>query len=213
MNVIITGPQGSGKGTMAKKIAEKYGVQHISTGDIFRQHIKEETSLGQQIESIMKEGKLVPDSLTNAVVKETLSKIGEGYILDGYPRNLEQAKFLHKIAKLDLVLYLEITDEEAIRRIASRRTCNSCGAVYNVITQKPQKEGSCDKCQGRLVQRADDTPEAIKERLDTYHQHSTPLLDYYRNEGILIEIEGSGTVDAVFEEISAEIEDNISYIR
>jgi adenylate kinase len=213
MNLIMLGPQGSGKGTQAKKIAQKYGLIHISTGDIFRENIKNKTELGKKIEELINKGQLVSDNLTNQIVKETLSKMTEGYILDGYPRNIEQAKFLYKIAKIDMVIDLEISDDEAILRIASRRMCEKCKEGYNTISIKPKVEGVCDKCGGKLIQRDDDKPESVKRRLDAYHNLTTPLQDYYRNEGILIEVDGTPSIDEVFEDVVEEIENNESLER
>ncbi|MEM4259757.1 MAG: adenylate kinase [Candidatus Woesearchaeota archaeon] len=206
MNIIILGPQGSGKGTQAIRIAEKYGLHHISTGDIFRENIKNKTDLGKEIEEIMQSGNLVPDDITNQVIKERLEKTKNGFILDGYPRNIEQAKFLDKIAKIDFVIDLELSEEEAINRIASRRLCSKCGESYNVISIKPKVKGICDKCEGKLLQREDDKPEAIKKRLKIYNEQTTPLKDYYRNEGLLIEIDATQSIDEVFKSIINEID-------
>lgn len=208
MNIIILGPQGSGKGTQAGNIAKKYKLEHISTGDIFREHMKNKTELGKKIEEIMQSGNLVPDKITNQIVKEKLENTKKGFILDGYPRNIEQAKFLDKTAKIDFVIDLELTEEEAINRISSRRICSECGEGFNTIYIKPKIKGICDKCGGKLIQRDDDQPEAIKKRLKIYNEQTTPLKDYYRNEGLLIEIDGTPSIEVVFESIVSEIDNS-----
>jgi adenylate kinase len=208
MNFIILGPQGCGKGTQAAKIAEHYKIEHISTGDIFRDNIKNQTVLGKQIEELMGKGNLVPDKITNQIVKEKLEKTKNGFILDGYPRNIEQAKFLDKTTKIDIIIDLELKDEDAITRISSRRLCSKCGAGYNLISIKPKVKGVCDKCGGKLIQRDDDLPEAIKKRLLLYHEQTTPLKDYYRNEELLVEIDGAPGIEDVFKDIISEIEQN-----
>jgi len=187
MNIVIIGPQGSGKGTHSDILSKKLGIPHISTGDMFREEVKKGTELGKTLEKYMNEGKLVPDEIVNEVMKKRLSEddCKNGFILDGYPRNLNQAKMLDKIAKIDHVIYLDISDEKAIERISNRRQCRNCNAIYNLITIPPKKPGVCDKCGGPLYQRDDDKPDAVKERLKIFHEVTKPIIDYYRERGIL----------------------------
>jgi len=187
MNIVIIGAQGSGKGTHSDILSQKLGIPHISTGDIFREEVKKKTELGKKVEKIMNEGKLVPDKIVNEVLKKRLSQpdAKKGFILDGYPRNLEQAKNLDKIAKIDHVLYLEISDEKAIERISNRRQCKNCNAIYNLITLPPKKPGICDKCGGPLYQRDDDKEENVKQRLKLFHEVTEPVIDYYKKKGII----------------------------
>lgn len=190
------GPQGSGKGTQAKALAAKLGVPHISTGDIFRQAMNENSELGQKVKAVVDKGILMPDDITNQVV---LAKIKDktGFILDGYPRNLAQAEFLDTVAPKVRVIDLELTDDEAVVRIAGRWNCSVCGAVYHLKYSPPQREGLCDQCGGLLKQRADDVPEVIRQRLQTYHQATEPLLDYYRERGRLLVIDGAPPIEEV----------------
>jgi len=187
MNIIIIGAQGSGKGTHSDRLSEKLGIPHISTGDIFRAEVKKGSELGKKVEGILNSGKLVPDEIVNEVLKKRLSEkdAKKGFILDGYPRNLEQAKNLDKIAKIDHVLYLEISDEKAIERISNRWQCKNCNTIYNLITLPPKKPGICDKCGGPLYQRDDDKEENVKKRLKIFHEITEPIIKYYKKKGIL----------------------------
>jgi adenylate kinase len=208
MNFIIFGSQASGKGTQANKIAAKYGIPHISTGDIFRESVNEGTELGKKAEKIMKKGILMPDDLTNEIVKERLKKddCEEGFILDGYPRTKDQAEYLDKLNyKINAVINLEISEEELIKRISSRRVCADCKANYNLLTCPPKKKGLCDKCNGKLVQRDDDKLEAIKKRLLLYHELTEPLLKFYEEKGVVIKINGEQKISKVFDSILKEL--------
>lgn len=206
MNIVILGPQGSGKGTQAVRIAERYKLKHISTGDIFRENVKNGTELGKKVQKIMNDGAFVPDEITNAIVKDTLQRVKKNFILDGYPRTLKQAEYLAKVIDVDMAINLDITDDNAVKRIASRRVCPNCGEGYNVITLKPEKTGICDKCGGKLVQREDDKPEAVKKRLEEYHKNTEPILGFYDEQGTLLTFDGSGEVNNVFERIYSEID-------
>ena len=184
VNIIIIGPQGCGKGTQAKKLSKIYNIPHISTGDIFREIRKEDSVIGKRVKELIDHGLNVPDEITIPLVKEKLSTLKEGYILDGFPRNV----------------YLKISDEEVIRRTESRRNCKKCGAIFNIITSpKPKIEGICNKCGSELFQRDDDKPEQIKKRLEQYHFLTKPLIKFYKDR--LIEIDGSRTIDKVCDEI------------
>jgi len=202
-NIIIMGPQGSGKGTQADILSQKLGFPHISTGEIFREHIRGETALGKKIEKIVKTGELVPDEITNEITKQRLEKedCANGFILDGFPRNLTQAKFLDKVKEIGLVLEVWISDEEAVKRIGQRRTCLKCQKVYH-LTYNPPKNGEvCDECGEKLIIREDDKPTTIKRRLKLYHKETKPLLNYYKEKGIYEKINGMPAIPAVTKQI------------
>ena len=204
MNIILFGPQGSGKGTQAELSSKKYSIPHISTGDIFRDNIKNKTELGQKVEKIINSGALVPDEVTNEIVKDRLSKIDcqNGFILDGFPRNLSQARFLNGFVEIDLALEIWISDEEAIKRIGLRRTCPKCGAVYHLTHIIPKNEGLCDVCNEKLIKRDDDKEDAIKKRLATYHSQTEELTTYYTDKEVYKKIDGMGSVEEVNEKVS-----------
>ena len=199
MRLILVGPPGAGKGTQAQFLASHYSIPHISTGDIFRANLKAGTELGKQAQAFMDRGELVPDSVTNEMVKDRLSKddVANGFLLDGYPRNIAQAEvlraFLTEIGKpLQSALELSIAPEEIIKRLSSRRTCRDCGA--------PSEAGStsCSKCSGTdLYQREDDKEEVISRRLDVYHEQTEPIINFYRNEGLLQSISAIGSVEEI----------------
>lgn len=204
MNILIFGPQASGKGTQAIKIAEYLKIPHISTGDMFRANISQGTELGKKAQVLINEGNLVPNDITNKMVENRLTEddCKTGFILDGYPRNQTQAEFLDNLPyKLDVVINLEVSRDEVIRRISSRRVCIDCKANYNIIYIKPKEEGICDKCHGTLIQRDDDKPESIQKRLKIYDEQTKPLLDFYDNKGILRNINGEKPIETVFETI------------
>ncbi len=207
MKIVMFGAPGAGKGTLSEMISEKYKIPHISTGDMFRQAIADKTELGKKI-TLIAQGNLVPDDITISLVKERLSKedCKKGFVLDGFPRTTAQAAALDKIAKPDFVINLEVSEETIIKRLSARRTCEKCKAIYNIITNPPKKEGVCDKCSGRLLQRDDDKKEVIKKRLGIYMNETSPVLDYYLNEGLLYEVDGEGSPEKIFEEIKNIIE-------
>lgn len=190
MKLVIFGPQGSGKGTYASRISPKFGIPHISTGDIFREEIKNQTELGKKVKSFTEKGLLVPDEITVQVLKERISKpdCSNGFILDGFPRTLNQAKELEKITSIDAVVALSVPEHILLDRLASRVSCENCQTIYNLKTLKPKKDGVCDKCEGKLIQRADETPEAIKLRLNQYKTMSEPLIGYNQQKGIVVDI-------------------------
>ena len=200
LNIILMGPPGAGKGTQAKKLIAALGIPHISTGDMFREAIKEGTELGKLAASYINDGHLVPDDVTIGLVKERLSKddCAKGYLLDGFPRTIPQAEALEKISKeigreISHVIDIETPKEELVKRICGRRFCKKCGAPYHVINIKPKVDGVCDICGGELVQRADDNEEALIVRLDAYHKQTKPLLDYYKKLGLLKVFDGSSS--------------------
>ena len=205
MNIILLGPPGSGKGTQASLLSEKLKIPHISTGDILRRAVG--TGLGDRAAEYMNRGELVPDSVLIEMIRDRLSQAdcAEAFILDGYPRTIPQADALTDILagldrRLDLVLNIEVPDAELITRLSSRRVCE-CGATYHLIFNPPEKEGVCDRCGKRLYHRDDDKEESIRNRLSVYKKQTQPLIDYYRNLGLLAAIDGSGSI----EQISGEI--------
>ena len=202
---VLVGPPGAGKGTQAVHLASHYGIPHISTGDIFRYNIKENTELGQKAKSYMDAGNLVPDSVTNEMVADRLTHADAkaGFLLDGFPRNVVQAEVLRDILKtagtpLDAALEFVLDDAEIIRRLSGRRVCRGCGATFHVEYEKPKVDGVCDKCQGELYQRTDDSEEVIAHRLSVYAEQTKPIIDFYRAEGLLISIPAVGEVSDIF---------------
>ncbi len=201
MNIILLGAPGAGKGTQASKIANKYNLLHISTGDIFRANIKNGTEIGKLAKSYTDSGKLVPDSVTCEIVKDRLTwdDAQNGYMLDGFPRNLYQAQELDKFAKVDVCLNIDVDESLLMDRICGRRVC-ACGESYHVSTLNGAT--TCAKCGGKLYQRPDDVPETVKTRLNTYKSQTAPLIDYYRSQGKLESVtSGEGSPDLVFEQI------------
>jgi adenylate kinase len=213
MNIILLGPPGAGKGTQAKKIQEYYSMPHISTGDILRENINNNTSLGLKAKSYMSRGELVPDELLITLIKDRLSKkdCSNGFMLDGYPRTIPQADALQMILTesgeiVDAVLNISVDDEELIKRLSGRRMCK-CGASYHVSFNCPEKEDICNLCKGKLYQREDDKPEAIRNRLNVYKKQTQPLIDYYNRKKILRTIDGSKEIAQIFEEIKTVLEE------
>ena len=213
MKIIMLGAPGAGKGTHAKKITEKFGIPAISTGDIFRENIKNGTELGKKAKEYMDAGNLVPDELVCDLVVDRLKQddCKNGYILDGFPRTIPQAEALTAaLAKnddaIDYALEIFIEDQAIIDRMSGRRVCKSCGATYHVVNIPPKTEGVCDECDGELIVRDDDAPETVKKRLDVYHEQTAPLIDYYMKQGILKVIDGSKGLDTCFEEICGILE-------
>jgi len=206
MKIIIFGPQGSGKGTQAELLARRHDWPYISTGDIFRYHLKNQTDLGKKVAAYVKAGHLVPDELTNEIVYDRIHQpdCSLGFVLDGYPRNKNQLDFLNKINKIDLAFAIELSDEEAIKRLSGRLACK-CGLSYHLEFNLPKKEGICDKCGSELFKRDDDQPEAIRKRLEIYHQETKPLLKIYQDQGILYQIDGAKSIEEVYQQIDEVI--------
>lgn len=204
MRLLIFGPQASGKGTQAARVAEHFKIPHISTGDIFRDNMARGTELGKKIQEIMNAGNLISDDITNEIVKIRLaeSDCEQGFILDGYPRTRNQAEFLETLPyKIDATINLEVSESEIIKRIGARRICEDCKEGFNTIFIKPKIEDVCDKCSGKLVIRDDDKPEAIKKRLSLYRELTEPLLGFYKEKGLIVNINGDPIMDKVYAEI------------
>jgi adenylate kinase len=203
MIIILMGAQGSGKGTQGKLLSEKLGISTISMGNLLRKKGKEDTPLGKEIKEMTTKGVLVPDEITTKIIKERIEKedCEKGYILDGFPRRVSQAKILDEFIKIDKVVEIKLSDEEAVKRISARRVCKQCGTNFNIIYIKPKQEGVCDKCGGELYRRVDDEPEAIKERLKLYREKTEPLKEYYKEKGKLLEINGEQPIKDVFNDI------------
>jgi adenylate kinase len=213
MRLVLLGAPGAGKGTQAKKLIEKYGIPQVSTGDILRQSVADGTPLGKEAKSYMDKGELVPDSVVLGLVEERLQAddARKGYILDGFPRNTAQAEaldgMLEKLAMpITAAVSVDVPFEDLMKRLTGRRTCKSCGQMYNVHFSPPAKEGVCDKCGGTLYQRDDDREETIKKRLDVYQSQTEPLIDYYGKKGILKSIAGTGNIDEIFGKLVATLE-------
>ena len=214
MRLVILGPPGAGKGTQAASIVDTYDVVHISTGDIFRENIKNATELGKKAKSYMDRGELVPDEVVNDIVVDRLKKpdVAGGFLLDGFPRTVNQAVSLDAAleamgTKLDCVINIQVASELLINRAVGRRVCPSCGRTYHVTNQKPKVEGICDDDGSELIQRADDTEETVKKRIDVYERQTSPLIDYYKAQGLLLDVDGSKGIDDVFKQIRLGLED------
>ncbi|MDQ0352439.1 adenylate kinase [Alkalibacillus filiformis] len=212
MNLILMGLPGAGKGTQAEKIVEKYNIPHISTGDMFRSAIKEGTPLGKEAKSYMDQGDLVPDEVTVGIVKERLSKpdCNKGFLLDGFPRTVAQAEALENLlselnTKLDYVLHVQVPEEKLVDRLTGRRICPECGATYHVEFNPPKEDGKCDVDGAALMQREDDQPETVKNRLKVNVEQTQPLLDYYGDKGYLVDVNGDQHIDDVFVQIDEKI--------
>ena len=206
MKIIMLGAPGAGKGTQAKKIAAKYSIPHISTGDIFRANIKNGTELGLKAKSYMDAGGLVPDEITIGMLLDRIHQADceNGYVLDGFPRTIPQAESLTEALKKNgeaIAVNVDVPDENIINRMSGRRACLNCGATYHIVYNAPKTENVCDTCGQELVLRDDDKPETVKKRLDVYHDQTQPLIDYYKNEGVLAEVDGTLDMEDVFQAI------------
>ncbi len=212
MKMIFLGAPGVGKGTHAGLISEEYSIPKISTGDLFREEAKKGTELGKKLQEIMDSGELVPDDMVLEILKKRLQEedCKNGYILDGFPRTIPQAEALEKITDIDIVVNLVASEQTIIDRISYRYTCKKCGAIYNTKFAPPKKEGICDKCGGELYRRDDQKPEVVRERLRVYKEKTAPLIDFYKNKGLLLEVSAEGEVEEVHQRISKAIKEWLS---
>ena len=208
MKLVLLGPPGSGKGTQAKRLAEKYGLPHVSSGDILRAGLREEGYLDRETREIVRSGRLVPDRIAVEIVKKRLGEedCGKGFILDGFPRTLSQAESLNGFLQesdiaIDRVLYLELSVEEAVKRLSGRRTCPRCGATFHLVFHPPHTLGLCDQCGAKLFQREDDKEVTVRERMKTYEKETFPLIEYYQSCGLLAKINANRSIEEVFEDL------------
>lgn len=213
MNIVIMGLPGAGKGTQATEIIKKYPIPHISTGDMFRLAIKNETELGKEAQAYMDRGELVPDEVTIGIVKERLaeSDAKDGFLLDGFPRTVAQAEALNDImaelgSQIDSTLYIDVPEEELMNRLTGRRICEVCGTAYHLVFNPPKKDGVCDLEGGKLYQREDDNPETVQNRLDVNIKQTKPLLEFYENQRILSKVDGARDIDEVFADVDKILE-------
>ena len=202
MNIILFGPQGSGKGTQAGLLVEKYGWKHISPGELFRAEVKKGSEVGKKVKEYIDNGILVPNEINFEIVKNALAENDfKNFILDGFPRTQDQADYLDTIAEVDFAIEIHISEAESVKRISARLVCSKCKEGYNTIYIKPKTEGVCDKCGGELKQRADDTPEAVRKRLAIYHEQTAPLKEFYNKKGLFREVNGEQPIPDVFKDV------------
>jgi adenylate kinase len=201
LKIVILGPPGSGKGTQTERLCAELGFTKISTGDLLREAVRAGTPLGVKAKGFMDAGKLTPNDLVMDLIRDKLKNVKGGVILDGFPRNLEQAEMLEKIAKIDMAIDLEVNEDKLVKRLTMRRTCKNCNAVFHLEFNPPKVAGKCDKCAGELFQRTDDTEKTVRERLRVYKESTLPLTNYYAKKGILKRIEGEGDIGAIYQRI------------
>ena len=222
MKKIFLGPPGSGKGTAASRIAPKLNIPHISTGDLFRQNIRDKTQIGMKAKEYMDAGELVPDEVVIDMLADRIKQndCENGFILDGFPRTIPQAEKLSKLSDIDIVINLDVPDEIVIKRLSSRVTCKECGEIFNLRGLIPKEEGKCDKCQGELIRRPDDEPEVIQNRLDTYKKQTAPLIDFYKKNGLVKDVPcrdinqtANETAQSVWDAISEFMKDTTDEVK
>jgi adenylate kinase len=215
LRIVLFGPPGAGKGTQASLLSQKYGAEHISTGDILREAVANKTEIGLKAKTYMDAGELVPDDVVIAIAKDKLASIGEkGFVLDGFPRTIAQAKALDEALReigrpLDAVVNLQVDRKELTRRLSGRRVCLGCGEPYHIDTKRPAVRGQCDKCGAELVHRTDDRPDAIRNRLKVYEDQTSPLLDYYEAKGLLKNVPAAGAVADILERVALSLQSEI----
>ena len=211
MKLVLLGPPGAGKGTQAVRLSETFGVPHVSTGDILRRHVADKSDLGKKAEKYIRAGKLVPDRLVIEMVRKRLKQrdVKKGFILDGFPRTRDQAKALDGMTTLDATLLLFLDPDDLIKRSTGRRVCEDCESVYHFVSNSPKKPGFCDRCGGKLITRDDDKEETVRRRIDVYEEQTKPLVQYYKERGILVQVYGSGLI----EEVADRIRESLSSLR
>jgi adenylate kinase len=214
MRVILLGPPGGGKGTQGELIEKKYGFPKISTGDLLRREVQEKTTLGEMAKAEMNQGELVKDDIVIEMIKHKIFQpdCKRGYILDGFPRNVGQARRLEEIEekRQEIVIDIHLSEQTLIQRLSARRICSSCGAIYNLLARNPRKEGTCDICGSELIQREDDVPEVIKERLKVYHEQTEALIDYYSRKKVYFRINGEGKIETISKNIYSILDREIA---
>lgn len=204
--IVLLGPPGSGKGTQGEKLSDELGYIRLSTGDMLREAVRNQTELGKKAKEYMDAGALVPNDLIIGLMKEKIAQAEGGVILDGFPRTVEQADALAEQLDVDLALNLDVDDEELISRLTKRRSCPQCNAVYHLVSKPPMKEGICDKCGSELYQRDDDTEATVSNRLKVYRENTMPLIDYYADKGTLVTIKGIGSIDEIFAKVKETVQ-------
>lgn len=200
-NVVLLGPPGAGKGTVASRLVQEFGFLHVSTGDMLREEVAKGTPLGQLAQGYMTRGELVPDEVILSLVRQRVDA-KKGVLFDGFPRTVAQAEGLERFTTVDTVVFLEVERDEVVRRLSSRRVCGTCGAVYNLVTQPPREPGKCDRCGGTLIQREDDKPEVVARRFEVYMRDSAPLVAYYERKGILRRVRADRPPEEVFRAVA-----------
>ncbi len=217
MRVILLGPPGGGKGTQGELIEKKYGFPKISTGDLLRREVQQKTPLGEMAKARMNQGELVSDDIVIEMIKHKIFQADykRGYVLDGFPRNIGQAQRLEEIEEKrpEIVIDIHLSEQALIQRLSARRICSGCGAIYNLLARNPRKEGTCDVCGSELIQREDDAPEVIKERLKVYHEQTEALIDYYSRKKVYFRVDGEGTVETISKNINSILDREIARSR
>ena len=203
--IILLGPPGSGKGTQAEKLNDDLGLIRLSTGDMLREAVRDRTELGNMAKQYMDKGALVPDDVVIGLIEEKIVSINEGFVLDGFPRTVQQADALSKFVEIDHVVNLDVDDEELVSRLTKRRSCPDCNVVFHLLYKPPMKDGICDKCGAALYQRSDDTEETVRARLKVYRENTFPLIEYYGKKDLLVNIDGSGNINQIYEAIEASL--------
>ena len=204
--IVLLGPPGSGKGTQAERLDDELGLMRLSTGDMLREAVRNGTPLGMEAKTYMDSGKLVPNELVIGLMKDKIGSLKGGFILDGFPRTVEQADALGAAIDIDIAINLDVDDEELVGRLTNRRSCPDCNAVYHLLYKKPKNVGKCDKCDCDLYQRSDDTEKTVRERLTVYRENTFPLIEYYGKRGKLADIDGTGDMERIFTDIRRALE-------
>jgi adenylate kinase len=203
--IVLLGPPGSGKGTQAEKLNDDLGLVRLSTGDMLREAVRNGTDLGKMAKEYMDKGALVPDEVVIGLMKERIAELKEGFVLDGFPRTVQQAEALSEFVEIDHAINLDVDDEELVDRLTKRRSCPDCNVVFHLLYKPPMKDGICDKCGAKLYQRSDDTEDTVRARLKVYRENTFPLIEYYNKKSILVNIDGSGNINQIYEAIEASL--------